>query len=154
MFEDYLELDTGAALELEQALERRYNSGERNRMKVLRSLGAWLNIFNQQGQQPSQSDIEQGEQDSQLPASGVAPATVIELPAASSNDLQHHPSCLLLCIDDGTAKTILQQEILSEVTDDRELFTFLRKRHFAKRPWFALRSISGVSLAQVSLMET
>jgi hypothetical protein len=52
-------------------------------------------------------------------------------------------------VNDGRAKPKLEQGVLQNINDDRELFNYLRKQYFSKRNWFALRSVTALSLAQV-----
>lgn len=61
--------------------------------------------------------------------------------------------CLLLCIDEGTSRTILHQENLKRISQDCELFQYLREKYFnfkKTKRWYTIRSMSSVSLAQAS----
>lgn len=59
------------------------------------------------------------------------------------------PLRLLLCVDEGNSRTILQQVDLNHINDDRGLFLLLRARYFACRKWFTVKSIGSLSLSQV-----
>ena len=158
MFDDYVELDPGAAVELEEALQKRYtpsNQGGTSGYATSGLVQRILNVFRQQdkGQQRPDSDTEQGEHELQRYLDRSAP--IVNVPASEREDeiSEQEAPRLLLCVDDGRAKTTLQQEMLQNINDDRELFTHLRNQYFSKRNWFALRSIGALTLAQVGSQE-
>lgn len=149
MFDDYMEVDSGAATELQEALKKRYQAGTGEQETTPRSLRSLLNLFSQRAQQQSRSDAEQGGQDRSSTHESTHTIDA-ETSAGADGEAKLEALRLLLCVDDGRAKATLKQEILLNINDDRDLFTYLRKQYFTKRTWFALRCISAVSLAQVS----
>ncbi|KAH8900597.1 hypothetical protein GQ53DRAFT_708478 [Thozetella sp. PMI_491] len=61
---------------------------------------------------------------------------------------------LLLCIDVGELSTTLHQERLGKITDDKELFEFLRRRYFKCRKfwsWLTLRSVKSLALTRFTV---
>lgn len=153
MFEDYLEIDSRAATELQGALNNRYTSGGQSRRPTLGRLLSVFNVFGHQDQQQPHLDVEQEGHDQQQRSCDTVLATDTATPQGPDSNVEPEALHLLLCVDDKMAKAKLHQETLLNTNDDRDLFTHLRKQHFAKRPWYALRSISGVSLAQASFVE-
>lgn len=155
MFDDFIELDPGAAVELEKALQKRYvlsdngGAGFRTISGIVQHiLGVFRSCF--EGQQQPYPDAEQGERAVQtysgrpdLSVDAVANELEVENPDKGALRL-------LLCVADGGAKTKLEQKELQNINDDRELFTYLRKQYFKKRNWFTLRSVGALTLAQVS----
>jgi hypothetical protein len=91
-----------------------------------------LDAFRQQdeSQQQPHSDAEQGEHELQTHFGRPAPSVNA---AAEGGNPEQEALRVLLCVDDGRAKTTLQQEILQDINDDRELFTHLRNQYFSKR---------------------
>jgi len=158
MFDDYVELDPGAAAELGTALQKRYtlsgHSGAGGKA-TSRFIQQILGVFRQQDvdQQQPGPDAELGEHELQTP-SGSAPITNAEVPGSETGIPEQEALRLLLCVDDGRAKTTLEQEVLQNINDDRELFTYLRKQYYRKRDWFSLRSVGALSLAQVTSVQT
>ena len=154
MFDDFVELDSGAALDLETALRKRYTlskqpgNGGRAISKFVQRV---LNVFRQEGggQQQPPSDAEQGGHELQAPLSEPTPISDADPTGTNAETPKDEDLRLLLCVADGRAKTTLKQEVLQNINDDRELFIYVRKQYFTKRNWFALRSVGAVSLAQV-----
>jgi hypothetical protein len=158
MFDDYVELDSGAAVNLGKALQMRYmpskqtgHSGQATSRLVQRI----LKVFRQQdgGQQQPHSEAEQGAHEQQAPFGRPAPGANAAAAEREDGNLEQEALRLLLCVDDGRAKTTLKQEVLQNINDDRELFTHLRKEYFMKTSWFTLRSIGALTLAQVCFQE-
>jgi hypothetical protein len=158
MFDDYVELDSGAAVDLGKALQMRYmpskqagHGGQATPGFVQRI----LKVFRQEdgGQQQPHSDAEQGAHESQAPYGRPAPVANASAAEREDGNLKQEALRLLLCVNDGRAKTTLKQEVLRNINDDRELFTHLRKEYFMKRSWFTLRSIGALTLAQVGFQE-
>ena len=155
MFDDYVELNPGAAVELETALQKRYTvsrhsgaGGKSTSTLIQRILG----MFRQQDvdQQQPGSDAELGEQELQTPSGGSAPITTAGVSGSEDGIPEQEALRLLLCVDDRRAKTTLEQEVLQNINDDRELFIHLRNQYYKKRDWFSLRSVGALSLAQVT----
>jgi hypothetical protein len=150
MFDDYVELDSGAAVELKEALQKRYTPSKQAGAGGEVTSGLFqriLNVFGQQdvGQQHPDSDVEQGRHESTRCSGRPAPIASEREEENQKQEGLH----LLLCVDDGRAQTTLKHEVLQNINDDRELFNHLRKQYFIKRSWFTLRSIGAVALAQV-----
>jgi hypothetical protein len=79
MFDDYTELDSGAAVELEEALQKRYTPSKQAGAGGESTSGLYqriLNVFRQQdvGQQHPHSDVEQGGHE--LPTCSGRPAPI------------------------------------------------------------------------------
>lgn len=59
---------------------------------------------------------------------------------------------LLLCIKKGPSSTLLHQELLLNISTDRDVFDFLRVKYYEHRKypsWFTLRCVKSVSLTKV-----
>jgi hypothetical protein len=156
MFDDYVELDPGAAAELETALQKRYLLSEHagDGGKAMSGLvQRILNLLRQQDvrQQQPHSDAELGGHELQAPSCGLDPITDAKASERENANPAQEALRLLLCVEDRRARTTLKQEVLQNINDDRELFTYLRNQYFMKRSWFALRSVGVLSLAQVGL---
>jgi hypothetical protein len=154
MFDDYVELDSGAAAELEAALQKRYTLSKRATAGGKAKSGVFqqiLNVFRQQdgGQQQRCSDAEEGRPELQAPFGGPAPIADAEVSERVNETPKQEALRLLLCVDEGRAKPTLKQVVLQNIKDDCELFTCVRELHFMKRGWFTLRSVGAVSLTQV-----
>lgn len=158
MFDDYVELDSGAAAELEASLQKRYTLSKRATAGGKTTSGVFqriLNVFRQQdgGQQQRYSDAEEGGHELQAPFSGPAPIANAGASERESETPKQEALRLLLCVDEGRAKTTLKQVVLQHIKDDCELFTCVREHHFMKRGWFTLRSVGAVSLTQVGFQD-
>ena len=156
MFDDYVELDPGAAVELQRALQKRYTLSEQagaGGKAISRFVQRIFNILCQQdaGQRQLRSDAELGGYESQVPSFELAPIADVRASRRECENSEQAALRLLLYVDDRTAKTTLKQEILRNINDDRELFFYLRSQYFTKWSWFSLRSIGALSLAQVGL---
>ena len=154
MFDDYVELDPGAAVELGEALQKRYTSSKQSGTSGQATSGLVqriLNVFRQQntGQQRPDSDTELGEHELQTYLDRPTPIVNVSASEREDEIPEQEVPRLLLCVNDGRSKTTLQQEMLQNIDDDRGLFSHLRNQYFSKRNWFALRSIGALALAQV-----
>lgn len=158
MFDDYVELDPGAAFELQTALQKRYTLPDQAGLSRKATPGfvqRFLNVLRQEnaGQQQPRSNPELGEHESQVPSCELAPIANVWASGRGCENPEQVAIRLMLCVDDRRAKTTLKQEVLRNISDDRELFIYLRNQYFMKRSWFSLRSIGTLSLAQVGLRE-
>ena len=134
MFDDFVELDSGAAAELETVLQKRYPVSKHPGAGGQAPSGPFQRIFNffrqpHRGQQQPHSDAEQGGHELQ-PLAPIADIGAF----GNENAISGQEALrLLLCVDDGRAKTTLKQEVLQNINDDRKLFEYLRDQYFTKR---------------------
>ena len=64
---------------------------------------------------------------------------------------------LLLCVDEGDSPTRLYQERLGNISNDRDLFEFIRAVYFTRnrlRRWFTAKSVKRLSLTKVCKLTT
>ncbi|KAK8026412.1 Cyclin-dependent kinase-like 4 [Apiospora marii] len=153
LFDDFAELEPGSLVELQGSLEQRYhgpqtdqtihNFGQNCIGGVLRIIRTIYDL------------IQRG-------AKGVARMwrhVEIELPSFTANTKQPPtPSTkpsqhLLMCIDNIDTWTGLHQECIGDVTDDCQLFKFLRRQYIKSQSsfsWLTSRTVRRISLTRFS----
>jgi hypothetical protein len=137
--------------ELERELQQRYHSSIRSRgfqETISDGFESLRKLYKRsvQKQQPSNPELPLDER--RPPINRTAPGNTTQQPG-QCNSSSRETLRLLLCVDEGNSKTLLQQVDLDHISEDRELFLFLRSRYFARHKRFTVKSVGSVSLSHV-----
>ncbi|KAF1999665.1 hypothetical protein P154DRAFT_216672 [Amniculicola lignicola CBS 123094] len=152
LFDDFTELEYGAVEELEQELQELDDSSNAtNRLKetVFRVFGSLQSLFEQR--------FRSRHPDLELSLDNIAQLANnlnANVQPAVSDSVCREAFHLLLCVDEGSSRTVLYQEHLDNIHTDRQLFLFLQSKYFARpsaRRWFTARSIKSLALTQFQL---
>jgi hypothetical protein len=151
LFDDFTELYPGGMQELETDLQSNsFREQAGNARQTIRE--AFIQLFAIARQLISRRNVlttDPALSGTELPSYN-APSNTNEQP--NNEEVDPRSLYLLLCVDEGSSRTVLHQQKLTDISRDRDMFRFIRSQYYRlQKPqnWLTIRSINRLSLSQV-----